>query len=105
MGIKNKDGVISNRIRWIDTARGIAILLVVLGHCIGNSTDPVNKVILSFHMPLFFFISGLCAKYENGRFMGYLKKKAKTLLIPQMTLGVINCAYDVALGEQGGGTA
>ena len=91
----------NNRIFWTDAARGIAILLVVLGHCIGNLTDPVNKVILSFHMPLFFFISGLCAKYENGRFTDYLKKKVKTLLIPQMTLGTINCVCDIALGNWG----
>lgn len=95
--------VMRNRIRWIDAARGIAILLVVLGHCIGNLTDPVNKVILSFHMPLFFFLSGMCAKYENGKFVDYLKKKTKTLLIPQATLGLINCIRDIALGKWCGG--
>lgn len=35
------------RIEWLDSARGIAIILVVLGHCIGYIDDPLNKV--SFH--------------------------------------------------------
>ena len=57
----------SKRIEWIDSARGIAILFVVLGHCIGNIEDPVNKFILAFHMPLFFFLSGLCAKCKGDK--------------------------------------
>ena len=46
----------TNRINWIDQAKGIGILLVVVGHM----TIPLNLSILifSFHMPLFFFISG-----------------------------------------------
>ena len=87
------------RLYWIDVARGIAILLVVLGHCIGNLNAPGNKFILSFHMPLFFFISGLCAKSPTIKFGTYLKKKARALLIPQCTLGVINCVFDLVLGE------
>ena len=42
------------RITWIDSARGITIILVVLGHCIEYVDDPLNKWILSFHMPTFF---------------------------------------------------
>lgn len=52
----------NNRIKTVDAARGIAILLVILGHCCYSLDEPINKVILSFHMPLFFFISGLIAK-------------------------------------------
>ena len=43
----------------IDVAKGIAIILVVLGHSIAEPTVPLNKFILSFHMPLFFFLSGI----------------------------------------------
>ena len=65
-----------NRILWVDASRGIAMLLVILGHCIGSLNDPGYKFILSFHMPLFFFLSGYCAKKEE-QFRPYLKKKAK----------------------------
>ena len=82
------------RILWLDTARGIAILLVVLGHCIGTLEDPGNKLILSFHMPLFFFISGFCAGRLKA-FPAYLMKKAKGLLIPTITLGVLDTLADI----------
>jgi fucose 4-O-acetylase-like acetyltransferase len=59
----------SGRVEWLDYARGIGIILVVLGHVIyGARTDvvgpPLNAylflidLIYSFHMPLFFFASG-----------------------------------------------
>ncbi len=46
------------RIGWIDAARGLGILLVALCHTWGLSPD-AKKVVYSFHMPLFFFLSGL----------------------------------------------
>lgn len=49
----------------IDVARGIAILLVILGHSFYSIEDPLNKIILSFHMPLFFFLSGIVAKIRD----------------------------------------
>lgn len=50
----------------IDAFRGIGILLVVLGHIIGDTQVPLNKLILSFHMPLFFFCSGMLANVNGG---------------------------------------
>lgn len=55
------------RLDYIDVARGMAMGLVVLGHCYGSVGAPVNRFILSFHMPLFFFLSGLFCKCENIR--------------------------------------
>ncbi len=78
------------RILWIDVARGIAILLVVLGHCIGDLNDPGNRFILAFHMPLFFFLSGMCASENVIPVKKYLVKKVKTLLVPQAVLGILN---------------
>lgn len=54
---------------WVDFAKGIAILLVVFGHVnVGmlesnkfmndNILWIINKIIYSFHMPLFFILSG-----------------------------------------------
>ena len=60
----------SNRIKWIDACKGIGIIAVVLGHLAisYNSTgfyaeystllDALIRVIYSFHMPLFFVLSG-----------------------------------------------
>ena len=72
--------------------RGIAMILVILAHCMGGTVDePFCKAIISFHMPLFFFISGFCFKRKEGlnEFFGFLCKKTRTLLIPQITLGVL----------------
>lgn len=56
------------KIQWLDTLKGIAIILVVLGHSSpdvslpGGPSDQYFKilynVIYSFHMPLMFWIAG-----------------------------------------------
>lgn len=85
---------------FIDYLRGIAITLVILGHCIqfGQGNDyyvsgmffdsVLFKVIYSFHMPLFTLISGYCMGMSlNGdkanRPLGTLfLKQIKRILIP-----------------------
>jgi acyltransferase len=46
------------RLTHVDTMKAIGIVLVVVGHSPGLSPF-IKNVIYSFHMPLFFFISGL----------------------------------------------
>ena len=41
------------REEWVDTLKGIGILLVIVGH----TNSPFFKYIYYFHMPLFFMIS------------------------------------------------
>ena len=49
----------SPRIGYFDVARGIGILLVVLGHNDLGALSPfLHQLIYSFHIPLFFFLSG-----------------------------------------------
>ena len=45
------------RLVFIDNAKGIGIILMILGH-IPNMPEFFHSWIYSFHMPLFFFISG-----------------------------------------------
>jgi acyltransferase len=69
------------RVRWIDIARGIGILLVIYGH--GLNADSYRFIIYSFHMPLFFFLSGVVfhvRKYEH--FTHFVTKTTKNILIP-----------------------
>ena len=53
------------RILYIDRIKGLAIILVVVGHLytFSEATDGnlVNKFIGSFHMALFMFVSGFVA--------------------------------------------
>ena len=80
----------------IDVARGIAILIVILGHSFYSLDAPLNRIILSFHMPLFFFLSGLLGKTAaetRMSFGAFFIKKIRTILLPQILLGVISYCY------------
>lgn len=76
------------RINWVDTAKGIAILLVIFGHM--PADDFVHDFIYSFHMPLFFIISGFfIAREASMTIPKHLKKKFDRLLIPYLFFGLV----------------
>lgn len=52
----------NSREPWIDCARGIAILLVIVGHTVSGV---LSGAIYSFHMPLFFIFSGITLKLSS----------------------------------------
>ncbi|MCI1030805.1 acyltransferase family protein [Raoultella terrigena] len=62
---------------WVDTAKGIGILLVIAGHTIGGN---ISKIIYLFHMPLFFFLSGYL--YTIKPEFTFFKNRVQKLLIP-----------------------
>lgn len=67
------------RVIWVDTIKCIAIWLMVLGHAnLNNNT--CNIVINAFHMPIFFFASGLFIK--QNKLKVHLVKDFKALLQP-----------------------
>lgn len=69
------------RIEWIDTIKGIVILLMMVGHY--EFTPPtLKKMIYSFHMPIFFILSGYLSYSSNNNFNVVFAKKTKSLLIP-----------------------
>lgn len=71
------------RIEWIDTAKGICILLVVLTHAANplGITYPLADVLITFRMPLYFILSGLFFKTYNG-FGDFIVRKINKLIIP-----------------------
>lgn len=77
--------------------KGLGILLVVLGHT--NIPNSLVNMIFSFHMPLFFFISGYLFdynKYQTSFFL-ILEKKAKSLLWPYVTFSLYALFFSVVL--------
>ena len=60
----NNTFIITNRLNWIDWAKVIAISFVVFGHIPQVSGSFPQHYIVTFHMPLFFFISGYLTKKE-----------------------------------------
>ncbi len=79
------------RILWLDAARGIAVLLVVLGHLFEESpvyrfAFPAHHVVYSFHMALFFILSGLTFADRETRFFRFVARRARTILLPYVVL-------------------
>ena len=62
----------------LDVLRGIGIFLMVFDHVGWGSA--VHTYIQSFHMPLFFIVSGYLWKNEDV--FQVIKKRFKTLMIP-----------------------
>ena len=71
-----------SRVAWIDVARGLAVFIVVFGHT--YISKDTFRLVYSFHMPLFFIISGLTVnrdKLLSIPIKEYVKKIAKRLLV------------------------
>ncbi len=85
-----------HRDQFIDSVKGVGILLVVIGHHL-LGTEPVIKWINSFHMPLFFIISGILSvlRYEKGTdsLKEYATRKARALLYPYVTFSLLNLLW------------
>lgn len=88
------------RNKRVDIIRGAAIFLVVLEHSLGTSNNFFAKIILSFHMPVFFILSGYLAHEKvTGSFDIVINKKLKRLLIPQTTLAILSLLYNFFIGK------
>lgn len=63
----------NKRKKYLDIAKGIAIILVVMGHLLGEGgisfrySELLHNYIYSFHMPVFFLISGIGVYYSMSR--------------------------------------
>lgn len=83
--------MISKRIPYIDSLRGITMIFVIASHILlfsynGLEQFSLTKIITIFYMPLFFFISGFIVYkeiYLNSRYIyQFIKKKFINLIIP-----------------------
>lgn len=80
------------RFLWVDYTKLIGIYLVVLGH-LQFISDSLMTWIYSFHMPLFFVLSGLFARPDNSSFSCILKKNAQALLKPYIVFSLISYVW------------
>lgn len=94
------------RVTYLDMAKGVGIVLMVTGHLIGSVQtidyktyfEPIYHWIASFHMPLFFIISGilLWITEEEKREIGQIvSRKARTLLLPYATFSIIYIVMNI----------
>ena len=76
----------TRRLDWVDNARAIGIVFVVMGH---HHQHGLYNYIYTFHMPLFFFLSGMMFKRKaDDRFADFAIKRAKTLLFPYFIFSI-----------------
>ncbi len=70
------------RIGYIDIAKGLGILVIVLAHNDLSGYHPtLHKFIYAFHIPLFFFLSGMFFRPERA-FGETVKRRFNTLMKP-----------------------
>ena len=82
----------------MDIAKGIAIVTVLIGH-----TSAINKnvqiYLYSWHMPIFFIVSGILLQYRDSwryrSYKGIVVRKAKSLLYPYLTFSILTTIYSI----------
>ena len=92
----------------IDVSKGIGIILVVIGHVLspvmsGNSIlEWLYSVIYTFHMPLFFFVSGYVAKKLVTKPVAkieLIKQRLLRLMVPYCVWAVIYLPMKIIMAE------
>lgn len=82
----------TGRLQYIDIAKGIAILAVIIGHAairltgLSHGAATIVTVCFTFHMPLFFLLSGYFLHYERPF---NWKKEAKRLVVPYIVAALV----------------
>lgn len=83
-------GMMAHRIDTFDIVKGIGILLMIIGHSTGK-IPYLRDFIFSFHMPLFFLVSGYFFKPSGWK--DILLKNSKRLLVPYLFTAFIITVY------------
>jgi fucose 4-O-acetylase-like acetyltransferase len=98
------------RLRWLDAAKGIGMLLAIVGHASGGlidehlATEPgwlrtMFFFVYTFHMPLFFFLSGLLVANRVARGpKTFFIDIVRSLLWPYCLWSIIQFSIMTALG-------
>lgn len=80
------------RFDYIDYAKGLGMLCVIWGHIMYAGLSA--RVVYAFHIPLFFFLSGMV--FSKDRYDGvitFLKRRVSSLLIPYAIFSVLTWAF------------
>lgn len=87
-----------DRLKYWDIAKGITILLVVLGHA--ENVNPFIRVaIFSYHMPFFFIANAYFIK--NYNMLECIKKSSKSLLVPYAVTCILSAMLCVSQNNGG----
>jgi acyltransferase len=84
-------GNVTQRISWVDNAKALGIIAVFYGHIVQKIVWTTSipaaglqyKLIYSFHMPLFFLLSGFLMKEtQHRKLFIFMKNKFMTRVVP-----------------------
>lgn len=80
----------TKRLDYIDLAKGLGMLTIMWGHI---HTGVSTQLVYAFHIPLFFFLSGLVfSRQRYANFGVFLKKRWKGLIFPYIVFSVLTWA-------------
>ena len=85
----------TRRYSYIDALKGLAICLVILGHLCFN-TSYLSIIIYSFHMPLFFILSGILTSLNhslNKPLKELISSKIKNIMYPYLSFSILAYIY------------
>ena len=77
-----------NRLEYVDMTKCIGMFAIIWGHIMLSGWS--NNLVYSFHIPLFFFLSGMMfngAKYPSVWL--FVKRRIKTLLVPYVMFSFV----------------
>lgn len=88
------------RVGWIDIFKLLGIIAIFCGH-LGYDTGKLHDFVFCYHVPLFFFASGIFAgNLDNLRFIDAVKKRLKQIMLPYSFLVVLNMVLIVITSDK-----
>lgn len=98
----------TKRLDYLDMAKGIGMVLVLMGHLQGNTIfelspyfQPMCVIIFSFHMPLFFIISGILMNIKDSKnnsdltLKEHVQKRFRGIMVPYLWFSL--CYFSVVV--------
>lgn len=103
----------SDRTDWVDYGKGVGIILVVYGHLLSSGFHAgldvpehfftlSDSIVYSFHMPFFFFLSGLFVEgsFQKRGARSYLFDKFSRIAYPYLIWSVLQVSVEVLFSSQ-----
>lgn len=85
----------SKRIDYLDTAKGVSLLAVMITHSCGM---PFEKYFVAFYIQIFFILSGIT--YKEGRSLSEnIARRFKRIIKPYFIYSFVIIAINIILGE------
>ncbi len=88
------------RVEWVDILKLLGIIAIFCGH-LGEGAKQLRDFVFCYHVPLFFFASGIFAdNLKELSFKDAVKKRFGQIMIPYAFLTVINMIVIIATSDE-----